>query len=253
MSMADVSWGTRDAAWAGQVARHYSEADGKDMYYLYFCSWDTTDSGKQSIGVAVSDSPTGPFTDIGQPLVKGSFTTGESSAWNNIDPTVWIETGKDGQEHRYLAWGNGKFYVCELNEDMISVKDVNGDGKITAGAPGESADIIGDTGSRMGIRSFTEAVDVIERFMKSKEVTLDAYPIVGTQSNHWSHYLSIAACHHKLGRDDECGRFIDRAYYIITHAWIGDARWESDPDYYLDIYREEYHTLGLDEYRPLEI
>ena len=131
LNMKDVSWGTADAAWAGQCARHYDEAAGKDRYYFYFCSWDKTDSGKQSIGVAVSDSPTGPFTDIGAPVVKGSFTTDESSAWNDIDPTVWIETGKDGEEHRYLCWGNSKLYICELNEDMVSVKDVNGDGKVT--------------------------------------------------------------------------------------------------------------------------
>ena len=64
-------------------------------------------------------------------LVKGSFTTDETSGWNDIDPTVWIETDGNGEEHRYLAWGNGKFYICELNEDMISVRDRNGDGKIT--------------------------------------------------------------------------------------------------------------------------
>ena len=131
LSMKDVSWAANDSAWAGQVARHYDESAGKDMYYLYFCSWDSTDSGKQSIGVAVSDSPTGPFEDIGTALVKGSFTTGESSGWNDIDPTVWIEEDEDGEEHRYLAWGNSKLFVCELNEDMISVKDYNGDGEIT--------------------------------------------------------------------------------------------------------------------------
>lgn len=131
LNMKDVTWGTADAAWAGQCARHYSEADGKDMYYFYFCSWDKTDAGKQSIGVAVSDSPTGPFVDIGAPVVKGSFTTDETSNWNDIDPTVWIETDGDGVEHRYLCWGNGKVYICELNEDMISVKDYDGDGQVT--------------------------------------------------------------------------------------------------------------------------
>lgn len=37
------------------------------------------------------------------------------------------------EEHRYLCWGNGKNYICELNNDMISVKDLDGDGKITFG------------------------------------------------------------------------------------------------------------------------
>ena len=123
MKMSDVSWADKNSAWAGQVA----EYNGK--FYLYFCSWDRTSSGKQSIGVAVSDSPTGPFVDIGAPLVKGTMTTNQSSDWNDIDPTVWIENG-----HRYLMWGNGKVYLCELNEDMISVKDQNGDGEIHFGA-----------------------------------------------------------------------------------------------------------------------
>lgn len=127
LNMKDVSWGDKNAAWAGQVMKY------RNQYYLYFCSWDKTSSGKQSIGVAVADNPTGPFTDIGQPLVKGTVTTGQTSDWNDIDPTAWIETDENGQEHRYLCWGNGKVFVCELNADMVSVKDINNDGKITFG------------------------------------------------------------------------------------------------------------------------
>lgn len=133
LRMSDVSWADNNSAWAGQVAKHYDEASGKDMYYLYYCSWNNKDSGKQGIGVAVSESPTGPFVDIGAPVVAGSVTTDETSAWNDIDPTVWIETDEKGVEHRYLCWGNSKLYMCELNEDMISVKDYNGDGQITFG------------------------------------------------------------------------------------------------------------------------
>ena len=132
LKMSDVKWADNNSAWAGQVAKHYDAAAGKDKYYFYYCSWNNQDAGKQSIGVAVSESPTGPFVDIGSALVKGSFTTDETSAWNDIDPTVYIETVK-GVEHIYLAWGNSKLYMCELNPDMISVKDYNGDGKVTFG------------------------------------------------------------------------------------------------------------------------
>ena len=125
-----------------------------NKYYLYFCSWDKTSEGKQSIGVAVSDSPVGPFVDLGEPLVRGTATEPETSGWNDIDPTVWIETDESGVEHRYLAWGNGLFYVCELNEDMVSVKDRNGDGKITCGGIGSGADIINQ---QTGLNNFTEA------------------------------------------------------------------------------------------------
>lgn len=135
-------------AWAGQVAKY------KDMYYFYYCTWDATSAKKQSIGVATSSSPTGPFKDIGKPLVKGTDTEPETSGWNDIDPTVWIETDEAGVEHRYLAWGNGKYYICELNEDMVSVKDLNGDGKITCGTSKASADILDKT---TGLVTFTEA------------------------------------------------------------------------------------------------
>ena len=63
-----------------------------------------------AIGVAVSDSPTGPFRDaIGKPLF-------ENGSWDHIDPTVLIDD--DGQA--WLMWGNPQCYYLKLNEDMVS-------------------------------------------------------------------------------------------------------------------------------------
>lgn len=146
MKATDISWrNDNNSAWASQVIKH------NNKYYLYFCTWDKTSDGKQSIGVAVSDSPTGPFADIGKPLIAGTVTEPQTSNWNDIDPTVWIEKDSDGIEHIYLAWGNGIYYLCELNDDMISVKDVNNDGKI------DMEDIHGQTFTNMDGHSFTEA------------------------------------------------------------------------------------------------
>ncbi|MCX4607849.1 MULTISPECIES: family 43 glycosylhydrolase [Streptomyces] len=94
----DVSWADKNA-WAPAIA----ERDGK--YYFYFCA-------EQQIGVAVADSPAGPFKDaLGRPLVaKGQFTG------QMIDPAVF--TDDDGQS--YLYWGNGHGYVVPLNTDMVS-------------------------------------------------------------------------------------------------------------------------------------
>lgn len=151
----NVVWARDSAtAWASQVVKHYDKKEEKDKYYLYFCSWDNTSGGRQSIGVAVADSPTGPFEDIGEPLVQGSLTEPESNAWDDIDPTVWVETEDTGEEHRYLAWGNSRYYICELNEDMVSVKDLNGDGEITCGDTKETADILNH---QSGLNSYTEA------------------------------------------------------------------------------------------------
>jgi len=88
------SWAT-GKAWAP----HCIARNGK--YYMYVPVSD-------SIGVAVSDSPTGPFKDaIGKPLV---------SNYQYIDPTVFIDS--DGQA--YLYFGNPKLWYVKLNSDMTS-------------------------------------------------------------------------------------------------------------------------------------
>ncbi|WP_099468917.1 family 43 glycosylhydrolase [Konateibacter massiliensis] len=125
MDMKNVSWGTTDTAWAGQVTKQ----NGK--YYMYYCAANTKDNYDKAIGVAVSDSPTGTFVDIGSALIAGSQTNRNSFQWQDIDPTVWKDTDDNGEEHIYLAWGNTHLFMCELNQDMISVKDQNGDSKIT--------------------------------------------------------------------------------------------------------------------------
>lgn len=95
----DVSWAD-SRAWAPTIA----EKDGK--YYFYFCA-------DANIGVAVSDSPTGPFKDaLGQPLLKAGQLPGQM-----IDPAAF--TDDDGTT--YLYWGNGHAYVAKLNPDMTSL------------------------------------------------------------------------------------------------------------------------------------
>lgn len=102
-SLDDIEWAD-DRAWAPQaVARN-----GK--YYLY-CPVHRIDGG-MAIAVGVSDSPTGPFVDLGHPLV-------DEGDWNDIDPTVFIDD--DGQA--YLYFGNPELRYVLLNEDMISYNE----------------------------------------------------------------------------------------------------------------------------------
>lgn len=123
LNNADISWANdKYSAWAGQVVKY------GDKYYFYYCTEAKSSyGGGKCIGVAVSDSPTGGFVDIGQPLVRNIDTYNGVSTWEDIDPTFWIETDEDGVEHRILGWGNVRFFNCELNEDMISIKDQDGD------------------------------------------------------------------------------------------------------------------------------
>ena len=102
LALESFSWAD-DRAWAAQTI----ERNGK--FYWYVCAHSRISNG-MAIGVAVSDSPTGPFRDaIGKPLF-------ENGSWDHIDPTVLIDD--DGQA--WLMWGNPQVYYLKLNEDMIS-------------------------------------------------------------------------------------------------------------------------------------
>ena len=78
-------------------------------YYFYFPSApaDSTIARGFTIGVAVSDKPTGPFIPEASPIknVKG------------IDPNVFID--KDGQA--YLYWSQGNIYGAKLKENMLEL------------------------------------------------------------------------------------------------------------------------------------
>jgi len=102
LALESFSWAD-DRAWASQCI----ERDGK--FYWYVCAHSRLSNG-MAIGVAVADSPTGPFRDaLGKPLF-------ENGSWDHIDPTVMIDD--DGQA--WLMWGNPRIYYLRLNRDMVS-------------------------------------------------------------------------------------------------------------------------------------
>ena len=82
----DFSWGVGEA-WASQVV----EKDGKFYYYTTVQAGAPYNS--KVVGVAVSDSPTGPFIDArGTPLITDDMTpNGPRGWWNDIDPTVFVD------------------------------------------------------------------------------------------------------------------------------------------------------------------
>lgn len=99
LSYKDFAW-SRGDAWAGQCVYR----NGKFYFYVPV----NQKNGGNAIGVAVSDSPTGPFKDaIGVPLLVG---------YGYIDPSVFI----DDSGQAYLYWGNPHLWYVKLNEDMVS-------------------------------------------------------------------------------------------------------------------------------------
>jgi len=119
----DFSWAAH-SAWASQVI----ERNGK-FYFYATVEHDRSRPGK-AIGVAVSDSPTGPFVDArGSALVTNDMTKATNISWDDIDPTVFID--KDDQA--WLFWGNKKCYYAKLKANMTEF-----DGPIQV-VPGDQA------------------------------------------------------------------------------------------------------------------
>ena len=101
-------------------------------YYLYFCS---PGNDHFSEGVAVSDTPYGPFVN-GKTIPQAE----------QIDPAVLVD-GNDA----YYFWGQGQPKVAKLNADMLSIDPstikncLKGDQKENFFHEGSSIRKIGDT------------------------------------------------------------------------------------------------------------
>jgi hypothetical protein len=108
LALSDFGWASRDA-WAS----HCIERNGKFYWYV---TAGPVSGGAFAIGVAVGDSPVGPFTDaIGAPLITDDMTP---DLTYDIDPAVFI----DDDNKAYLYWGNGG--VCKiamLKDNMIEL------------------------------------------------------------------------------------------------------------------------------------
>ena len=78
-------------------------SDGK--YYFYYCAeGNASVGGGKCIGVAVSDSATGPFKDIGHPLVRNIDTPNGPHSWEDIDPEKWLAVaGNENGTARFWA------------------------------------------------------------------------------------------------------------------------------------------------------
>lgn len=104
----DFSWASGDA-WASQCIFR----NGKFYWYI---SAHHKELKTKAIGVAVSDSPTGPFVVASEKPLITSAMSSSRGGFSEIDPTVFVDD--DGQA--YMYWGNGVCKYVKLNKDMIS-------------------------------------------------------------------------------------------------------------------------------------
>ncbi len=109
-------WAEPGRAYAGQVIQ------GPDKrFYLYAPVLEANSKNDDgfAIGVAVSNTPLGPWTDAhpAGPIVSQSVP--EANTIQNIDPTPFVDD--DGRV--YLYWGTfGQLRAMELNPDMVTPK-----------------------------------------------------------------------------------------------------------------------------------
>ena len=97
-----------DCSWASTSPWAPDMISRNGQYYFYY-------SAGKNTGVAVGPSPTGPFTDLGYPLL-----TNDPGVGDEIDPHPFIDD--DGQAYLYYG-GSGstsKMGIRRLNQDMVS-------------------------------------------------------------------------------------------------------------------------------------
>jgi len=106
------TWKNAGGIWAPDI----NYVDGKYYLYYSFSTWGDPDPG---VGLAISDSPKGPFIDQGK-----LFSSKGIDVPNSIDPFYHEDQGK-----KYLFWGSfndgpkqGTFAV-ELEEDGKTLKN----------------------------------------------------------------------------------------------------------------------------------
>ncbi|MDH3323568.1 MAG: family 43 glycosylhydrolase [Flavobacteriaceae bacterium] len=105
LSLKDIDWAEK-WAWAPDCV----ERNGK--YYFYY------PVERAKIGVAISDSPAGPFIDkLGKPLIDNTDQV-EKMGKEPIDPSVLIEG-----EQAYMYFGCREPKVVKLNADMMSLQE----------------------------------------------------------------------------------------------------------------------------------
>jgi hypothetical protein len=110
------TWAAPGRAYAAQIVKGPS---GKFYLYAPVVHAAATTRDKFAIGVAVADTPLGPWVDAhpGGPVVSQAYPVANDI--QNIDPTVLVDD--DGRV--FLYWGTfGRLKGVELERDMVTFK-----------------------------------------------------------------------------------------------------------------------------------
>jgi GH43 family beta-xylosidase len=109
------SWGYKDF-WAPEVV----EFEGK--YYMYYTArWSQNDSLR--IGVAISESPMGPFTDVyNHPMFDFGYAAIDANVLIDDDGQKYLYYSRDCSENVVEGRHESHIYGVKLKDDMISIE-----------------------------------------------------------------------------------------------------------------------------------
>jgi hypothetical protein len=153
-----------------------------------------------AIGVAVSDSPTGPFKDAkGSAIITNNMTTHTDIWWDDIDPAVFVDS--DGSVHMW--WGNTVLKYVKLKSNMIDT-----DGSI----------------QRINLDMFTEAPFVHKRgstyylsYANNFPENI-AYATASSPSGPWTYRGIIQTPNFNVGTNHQAIVELNGQSYIIYHT-----------------------------------
>lgn len=108
------TWGNKDF-WAPEVIEH------KGKYYMYYTArWSKNNSLR--IGVAVSESPRGPFKDVyNHPMFDFGYAAIDANVLIDDDGGKYLYFSRDCSENIVEGRHESHIYGVKLNDDMVSV------------------------------------------------------------------------------------------------------------------------------------
>lgn len=111
----ESSWGTSDF-WAPEVVFH------SEKYYLHYSArWGQNQSLR--IGVAVAESPAGPFMDIlNQPMFDLGYAAIDGHVFFDTDGRKYFYYSRDCSENIVDGRHESHLYVVELEDNLVSFK-----------------------------------------------------------------------------------------------------------------------------------
>ncbi len=107
-----VPWASGNA-WAPCIIE---QREGTGWKYYFYYSGHNPANNRKAIGVAVADKPTGPFRDLGRPLIDERPEGVRGGQQIDVDVFHDPVSGKN-----YLYWGNGYMAGAELESNMTSL------------------------------------------------------------------------------------------------------------------------------------